>query len=92
MPRQNVVVTGAAGGMGSAALELLARRDVNVVCVDLDQAKVESTIAGLGEIRGEMVAVGADVSSPEMVDAYNQSRGGPMGWPRRPLQRSRHRG
>jgi NAD(P)-dependent dehydrogenase (short-subunit alcohol dehydrogenase family) len=67
---RNLVVTGAAGGMGSAVLEILAKRDVNVVCVDRDEAAVATVIEGLGQIQGEFVAVGADVSKASAVEAY----------------------
>jgi NAD(P)-dependent dehydrogenase (short-subunit alcohol dehydrogenase family) len=67
---KNVVVTGAAGGMGAATLALLANREVNAVCVDLDQGRVEETIASLGETRGEFVAVGADISEQAHVESY----------------------
>lgn len=70
MDARNVIVTGAAGGMGAAALQILASREVNVVCVDLDQGHVEETIAGLGATAGEMVAVGADVSDADQVEGY----------------------
>ena len=54
MDVRNVVVTGAAGGMGTAVLELLAARDVNVVAVDLHQDAVEKVIDGLGGTQGGM--------------------------------------
>jgi NAD(P)-dependent dehydrogenase (short-subunit alcohol dehydrogenase family) len=67
---RNLVVTGAAGGMGVEVLRLLAERDVNVVCVDLDQGRTAATIETLGETRGEFVAVGADVSDEHDVESY----------------------
>ena len=70
MSIKNVVVTGAAGGMGAEALKILAARDVNVVAVDLDEARVASTIAELGDTRGEFVAVGADVSDADDVRRF----------------------
>lgn len=69
-PLRNLIVTGAAGGMGSAVLELLADRDVNVVCVDRDAAAVEAVIERIAPERGEFVAVGADVSEAEDVAGY----------------------
>jgi NAD(P)-dependent dehydrogenase (short-subunit alcohol dehydrogenase family) len=70
MSEKNVIVTGAAGGMGSAVLELLAAREVNAVCVDLDRDRVAETIAALGDVRGELVPVGADVSDAEAVARF----------------------
>lgn len=72
MSNRNVVVTGAAGGMGSAALACLAEREVNVVAVDLDSQAVEKVIAELGPTKGEFVAVGADVSDSAAVESYVQ--------------------
>lgn len=70
MSAKNVIVTGASGGMGAATLKLLAERDANVVCVDVDRERVAATIDELGPTRGEMVAVGADVSDAEQVESY----------------------
>jgi NAD(P)-dependent dehydrogenase (short-subunit alcohol dehydrogenase family) len=72
MSRRNVVVTGAAGGMGTAVLELLVERDVNVVAVDLDEQAVQSIIDGLGDTKGEMVARSADVSDADAVEGFIQ--------------------
>ena len=73
MSGRNVVVTGAAGGMGVEVLRLLAGRDVNAVCVDLDGAAVEAAISRIGDIQGDFVAVGADVSDAGQVERYIQS-------------------
>jgi NAD(P)-dependent dehydrogenase (short-subunit alcohol dehydrogenase family) len=70
MSTKNVIVTGAAGGMGSAVLDLLAQRDVNAICVDLDEGRVADAIDGLGESTGELVPVGADVSEADQVERY----------------------
>jgi 3alpha(or 20beta)-hydroxysteroid dehydrogenase len=56
--------------MGSSVLSLLAKRDVNVVCVDLDEGRVAATIAELGETAGAFIPVGADVTDAAAVDAY----------------------
>jgi len=67
---RTVLITGAAGGMGLEALRLLARRDVNVVCVDLDRSLVARAIEDVGFHEGRAVAVGADVSDDNAVRAY----------------------
>jgi NAD(P)-dependent dehydrogenase (short-subunit alcohol dehydrogenase family) len=72
MSEQSVIVTGAAGGMGSSVVALLAERDVNVVCVDRDEQAIQSMIDGLGGSRGELVAVAADVGDADSVAAYVQ--------------------
>lgn len=66
----NVIVTGAAGGMGRAVLEILGRREVNVVCVDREQAAVQAAIDGLPERHGEMLAIAADVGEAQDVERY----------------------
>jgi 3alpha(or 20beta)-hydroxysteroid dehydrogenase len=70
MSRKNVIITGAAGGMGSAVLAALADRDVNVLAVDLDGARTAEAIEGLGGTRATFVAVGADVSDDTQVERY----------------------
>jgi 3alpha(or 20beta)-hydroxysteroid dehydrogenase len=55
------IVTGAAGGMGGAAVRILAARGMNVLAVDRDDAAVKTAVASLGA--GDRVAaVAADVS------------------------------
>jgi NAD(P)-dependent dehydrogenase (short-subunit alcohol dehydrogenase family) len=61
------IVTGAAGGIGSAVVRRLSQEGARVVAVDLDAAAIERTIEGLA---GEALAVGADVSSAGDVDRY----------------------
>jgi NAD(P)-dependent dehydrogenase (short-subunit alcohol dehydrogenase family) len=68
--RRNVVITGASGGMGTEVLRLLAARNVNAICVDLRTEAVEDAIASVGEAKGELVPVGADVSSEDDVKRY----------------------
>jgi 3alpha(or 20beta)-hydroxysteroid dehydrogenase len=70
MMTKTVIVTGAAGGMGLEALRLLAQRDVNVVCVDLDQASVLQAIDTIGLTNGRFLAIGADVSDNDAVRHY----------------------
>jgi NAD(P)-dependent dehydrogenase (short-subunit alcohol dehydrogenase family) len=61
------IVTGAAGGIGSAVVRRLSEEGARVVAVDLDADAVQRTIGGLA---GEAIAVGADVSSADDVDRY----------------------
>src|SRR3546814_17046271 len=70
MMTKTVIVTGAAGGMGLEALRILAQRDVNVVCVDLDQASVSQAIDLIGPTTGRLLATGADVSDDAAVRNY----------------------
>jgi NAD(P)-dependent dehydrogenase (short-subunit alcohol dehydrogenase family) len=61
------IVTGAAGGIGSAVVKRLSQEGARVVAVDLDVGAVERSIEDLA---GEAIGVGADVSSAEDVDRY----------------------
>jgi NAD(P)-dependent dehydrogenase (short-subunit alcohol dehydrogenase family) len=55
------IVTGAAGGMGAAAVKILATRGMNVLAVDRDDAALATAVAALGA-DGRVAAVAADVS------------------------------
>lgn len=69
-----VLVTGAAGGIGSAVCTLLAERGVDVVAADLagvavpldvtDLAAVEDVVAGLGSLDGLVLAHGVTALGP----------------------------
>jgi NAD(P)-dependent dehydrogenase (short-subunit alcohol dehydrogenase family) len=67
---KNVIVNGAAGGMGIEAMRILALRDVNVACVDIDESKVAEAIESLGKTKGKFLAFGADVSDEAAVANY----------------------
>lgn len=62
---QVVIVTGAASGIGKSAAQLIASRGAKVICVDLNQAGVDQTVA-------EIKANGATAES-EVLDISNQS-------------------
>lgn len=62
------VVTGAAGGLGRAAITRLAAEGAKVVAVDLDADAAADAIAALSP--DDAVAVAADVSAPEGVQRY----------------------
>jgi NAD(P)-dependent dehydrogenase (short-subunit alcohol dehydrogenase family) len=63
------IVTGAAGGVGSAAVRQLAERGANVMAVDRDEAGLERAIAGISGA-GEIVTRAADVGDEDAVSAY----------------------
>jgi NAD(P)-dependent dehydrogenase (short-subunit alcohol dehydrogenase family) len=65
-----VIVTGAAGGIGSAVALRLSREGARVVAVDLDVAAVQRLAAVLPT---EAIGVGADVSSADDVDRYTHA-------------------
>jgi NAD(P)-dependent dehydrogenase (short-subunit alcohol dehydrogenase family) len=62
-----VIVTGAAGGIGSAVAARLSRAGARVVAVDLDAAAAERVASGLP---ADAIGVGADVASADDVERY----------------------
>src|SRR5581483_11471497 len=62
------IVTGAAGGVGAAAVRQLAARGSNVLAVDLDAAGLEQTRASASG--GEVVTQAADVGDEDAVRSY----------------------
>jgi NAD(P)-dependent dehydrogenase (short-subunit alcohol dehydrogenase family) len=65
------IVTGAAGGVGSAAVRQLAGRGANVMAVDLDAARVEKAV-GSAANGADVVPRAADVGEENDVGAYVQ--------------------
>jgi NAD(P)-dependent dehydrogenase (short-subunit alcohol dehydrogenase family) len=63
------VVTGAAAGIGRATAELFAEEGARVVLADLAGDAVREVAAGIREAGGSAVAVVADVSTEEGVEA-----------------------
>ena len=59
---KTAIVTGAAGGIGAAAVRRLHAEGANVVAVDINQAGVDALATELGD---RVLAIGADVTSPE---------------------------
>jgi NAD(P)-dependent dehydrogenase (short-subunit alcohol dehydrogenase family) len=62
------IVTGAAGGVGAAAVRQLAERGANVMAVDLDAEGLERTRAAADG--GQVVTQAADVGDEEAVRSY----------------------
>ncbi|MGH3626289.1 MAG: SDR family NAD(P)-dependent oxidoreductase [Sciscionella sp.] len=67
---KNIVVTGAGGGLGSAAVRELSARGVNVIAVDRDEHLLEQVVADCKGSPGEVVLRGADVGNAEEVEAF----------------------
>ncbi len=63
-----VVITGATGGIGSAAARLFVEEGARVALVDLDEAALRETVRAIGE--GSASYTVADVSHPEQTQAY----------------------
>lgn len=67
---KTVIVTGAAGGIGLAAVERFAAEGAQIVAVDLKQGALEEAL-GVAKTAGvDAVAVGADVSDAADVARY----------------------
>jgi NAD(P)-dependent dehydrogenase (short-subunit alcohol dehydrogenase family) len=66
------IVTGAGGGMGNAAVELLLRRGANVLAVDRDSDQLDAAGSGWSSLGGEVDAVAGDVSVAGDVEACVQ--------------------
>lgn len=65
----NYIITGAAGGVGAAAIRQVAGRGANVMAVDLDADLLARAVDGASG-SGQVVARPGDVSSEEDVSAY----------------------
>ena len=68
-PRQVVLITGAAGGIGRAAVLAFARSGAHVVAVDLDEAGAQQAAESARATGAEALALQADVASSASVQA-----------------------
>lgn len=64
---RTALVTGAAGGIGSATVRRLHAEGANVVAVDRDEAGIDALAAELGD---RVLAVAGDVTSPEDTERF----------------------
>lgn len=64
-----IVVTGAAGMIGTATLKLLAARGARLVAVDRDAQQLDQTVTQL-PAKAETLAISADVTSEDAVASY----------------------
>jgi 3-oxoacyl-[acyl-carrier protein] reductase len=67
--RRIAIVTGGARGIGAAIARRLASDGMSVAVLDLDEASCADTVDGITGAGGTAIAVGADVSQPEQVQA-----------------------
>ena len=67
--RRIAIVTGGARGIGAAIARRLAHDGMAVAVLDLDEAACADTVEGITGAGGTAIAVGADVSQSEQVQA-----------------------
>ena len=61
LKNKRVVITAAASGMGRAGCHLFAREGATVVAVDIDQARLDETVAAVTAEGGRISAIRADL-------------------------------
>ena len=62
------VITGATGGIGSAAARIFAAEGARVALVDLDEVALQEVVQSIGEDKASYTV--ADVTLPEQTEAY----------------------
>jgi len=66
---RTAIVTGAATGIGRATARLLAERGARVVAAGLQPDELAGTVQAIADAGGEAIAVDADVSDPDAIEA-----------------------
>jgi 3-oxoacyl-[acyl-carrier protein] reductase len=69
MPQRIAIVTGAARGIGAGTAKRLAADGLAVAVLDLNEADGADTVGEIEKAGGKAIAVGADVSNAEQVQA-----------------------
>jgi NAD(P)-dependent dehydrogenase (short-subunit alcohol dehydrogenase family) len=67
-PRSTAVITGAAGGIGSALARSFAEKGTQVVLADLDEVSLEQVATHLSDQGARVLAVPTDVTAPGSVE------------------------
>jgi NAD(P)-dependent dehydrogenase (short-subunit alcohol dehydrogenase family) len=68
-----MLVTGAAGAIGFATCEILAREGAQVMLVDIDEVGLEKRTAQLKDAGHDVAAFHADIAEEEQVKAYTRA-------------------
>jgi NAD(P)-dependent dehydrogenase (short-subunit alcohol dehydrogenase family) len=76
---RTMLVTGAAGAIGFATTEILAREGARVMLVDIDQHKLEDRVAQLQGAGYDAVGFHADCADERQVEAYARAALGTFG-------------
>jgi 3-oxoacyl-[acyl-carrier protein] reductase len=81
MPQRIAIVTGAARGIGAGTAKRLAGDGMAVGVLDLNAGDGEQTVAEIEKAGGRAIAVGADVSQADQVDAAVERVSAELGEP-----------
>ncbi len=65
---RRAIVTGAAGGIGAALAQGIAREGARVACVDMNEIGASEVAASIGEAGGRAISCVADVTNLEQVE------------------------
>ncbi len=65
---KNILLTGAASGIGAALLRILCTEAAHITCVDIDSAALQTTIATLPPHTAAIIPVVGDLSLPATVE------------------------
>ncbi len=71
--KKNILVTGAGSGIGRATSLLLGEQNATVIVVDQNQETAEKTVDDLRKYDREAIAIAADISNAEEVDAMYET-------------------
>jgi 3-oxoacyl-[acyl-carrier protein] reductase len=81
MPQRIAIVTGAARGIGAGTAKRLASDGMPVAVLDLNASDGEQTVAEIEKAGGRAIAVGADVSKADQVEAAVEKVAADLGEP-----------
>lgn len=76
---KTVLITGGAGGIGTATALVMAERGATVLLTDIDRSSLDRSLAALPTGTGEKGAYAADITSPEEVATLFEWAGNEFG-------------